>query len=168
MYCSGCGTELLAGGDFCHKCGRKAPQETSPALISQDSPAAASRPRNDEELLLALEKEVPNLHKCYACSSGKGLVYIDFGLGMAETGRKWKEAILSGIVSAVSLPLTGVGKLILPTKKRGIRVIRLRLAVCTECVTAEPDFTEHPWFQILWEYGFNEFIPPNELSLFPK
>jgi len=62
----------------------------------------------------------------------------------------------------------GMGKLILPTKRNGIRVIPLYLTVCSKCMSREPDFTKHPCFSILWDYGFNKFIPASELPKFLK
>lgn len=168
MYCPACGAQLLAESEFCHKCGRKFPHDLLQTTETRDHGVAVTRPRNEEELAAALERELPKLQRCSVCSARNDLTYINFGLGMLETGRRWKDTLLSTAVSAVSLPLMGMGKLILPTKRNGIRVIPLYLTVCSKCMSREPDFTKHPCFSILWDYGFNKFIPASELPKFLK
>lgn len=168
MYCPACGAQLLSESEFCHKCGRKSPHELLLTIDTRDRGVVVTRPRNEEELIAALERELPKLQRCSVCSAKDNLTYINFGLGMLKTGRRWKETFLSAAVSAVSLPLVGMGKLILPTKLSSIRVIPLFLAVCSKCISGEPDFTKHPCFSILWDYGFNKFIPTNELPKFLK
>jgi hypothetical protein len=39
----------------------------------------------------------------------------------------------------------------------------LRLAACSDCASQFVDYSLHPWFPILFEYGYDEFISPEEI-----
>ena len=171
MFCPGCGAELQIDGAFCHKCGR---QQYDRQVRSTDSSAfdsskisrAGTDAKNKKELIAKIRQGAPDLNSCQICSTSAKLNCIEFGLGKLKTGRKWGETVTSVLASAVSLPVFGVGGVVLPTKKSDMKVIRLRLVLCTRCLTAKPDFTAHPWFQNLWEAGYNQFVPPERLGLF--
>jgi hypothetical protein len=165
MFCPGCGAKLQIDGAFCHKCGRRIHSIDSSVIALREINRATFAARN-ERTLLAIRHGAPSLSICQICSASAELSYMEFGLGKLEIRRRWDETFISALVSAVSLPVFGLGMTTLPTKKSGMRVIRLRLILCSKCLTARPDFRSHPWFRKLWECGYNQFIPPEQLSLF--
>lgn len=165
MFCSSCGTELQIDGVFCHKCGRQV--STADSLIIESSEVGQVKPdaKNREDLIAKIRQGAPDLYHCQICSASAELSYIEFGLGKLKMGRRWDETVASILFSAVSLPATGIGRVVFPSKKSDIGIVCLRLVLCSSCLTAQPDFTVHPWFQKLWQAGFNQFIPPDKLGL---
>jgi hypothetical protein len=97
------------------------------------------------------------------CSAANDLVYVDFGLARTKTRRDWNDTIASVILSAVSLPLGGFGLIRLPGKTTKTSMFTLRLAACSDCASQFVDYSLHPWFPILFEYGYDEFISPEEI-----
>jgi hypothetical protein len=122
------------------------------------------QPRNDEELVAALRREPVGTDRCLVCSAVDDLVHIDFGLAKVKKSRKWNETIASLIFSAISVPLGGYGLIRIPGKSTETEMFTLRLLLCRNCFSEYPDYSLHPWFSILWEYGYNQFVSPAEIA----
>ncbi len=166
MFCPGCGTDLQIDGAFCSKCGRQVRSIDSSVFGSLEANRASPDARNEKDWIAEIRQGAPDLNRCQICSAYAELTCIDFGLGKLITGRRWGETITSAVVSAVFLPIFGIGKVVLPTKKSDMKVVRLRLVLCSKCQTDKPNFMAHPWFQKLWESGYNQFITPERLGFF--
>ncbi|HTV06718.1 MAG TPA: hypothetical protein VME86_15220 [Acidobacteriaceae bacterium] len=168
MFCPGCGSELLAESAYCHKCGKPISLMIHADAASQVSASAKSQVESEQELRAKIRQGAPDLEHCQICSSSAEVTFIDFGLGKLATRRRWAEAGVSLLTSAIFLPLFGIGKFALPTKASNLKVVRLRLVLCARCVSHTPDYAAHPWFQELWNAGFDQFIPPERLGLYYK
>jgi hypothetical protein len=101
---------------------------------------------------------------CFVCGSEENLVQFEFGLAKTRTQRNWGETAASAILSAVSLPLTGFGLIRLPGKSTQTSVFTLRFTACSRCASKNLDYSFHPWFPIIFDYGYNRFIPPQEIE----
>lgn len=120
--------------------------------------------RNDDELVAAMKQIGPRLHECHICSGTVGLQTIDFGLAKFFVRRRWAETAATLGLSAATLYLMGVGMVTLPTKQHRRSVLHLRLVRCSNCATQPPQFTSHPWYGLLWNYGYMQFIPPEQVD----
>jgi len=163
VFCPTCGVGFLEEAEFCHKCGRRAPLLEPPAIAEAQDLQTERPPRNDRELAAALRRKVVRLDRCLICSSANDLVSIDFGLAKTKTGRDWNDTVASVVVSAVSLPLGGFGRLILPRKSTRTTLFTLRFTACANCASEDLDYSLHPWFDILVDYGYNQFLSPGEM-----
>lgn len=168
MFCPACGAELFEDAAYCHKCGREfqLPQAVAVPRAQTELP---SRRLSKDELLSALKEKSVNLNKCHSCLAETGLLKLDFGLAMIKTGRNWQETIASVAISAISLPLGGIGLIKLPSKNTEIDVLPLEFHICLDCFeeigdARKIDFSLHPWFGLLWDYGYNRFITPSEIE----
>jgi hypothetical protein len=119
-------------------------------------------------LISAIRQGAPDTSKCQICFSSTELFLIEFGLGKFQASRRWDRVFGSALISAVSLPLCGLGFIALPTKKTNLEIVRLKLVLCSRCWTSQRnlDFRAHPWFQPLWNSGYHQFIPPEKLDFF--
>ncbi|MGB7549203.1 MAG: hypothetical protein WBM14_15800 [Terracidiphilus sp.] len=165
MFCPACGVALYEENGYCHKCGRKVPPLGPVAFSKIQVLQPPLPPRNDNELVAALRREAVNLDRCLLCGVADDLVYIDFGFAKTKTGRNWSETVASVIMSAVSLPLGGFGLIRLPGKTTQTSMFTLRFPACAECASEDIDYTFHPWFPILFDYGYNHFISPEEIVI---
>jgi hypothetical protein len=156
----------VEGAVFCHKCGTRIPLLVPNQPRETTAPIRAPKLSKKKELIQHLKNAVPRLSQCCICSTSENLQYFEFGLGMLETRRRWLEAGASVALSALSLPLTGFGMLTLPTKEENWSVVRMALAVCPECLQEKPEYVLHPWFALLWNYGYNVFFSTEQLKWF--
>lgn len=165
MYCPACGTVLYEETVYCHKCGRRISWLEPPTTVHIPTQQPRLKPRNDKELIEALDRETLRYDRCLVCSRIDNLVFIDFGLSRTKKGRKWNETIASVVVSAVSIPLGGFGLIRLPGKTSETIMFPMRFTACKACVSDDLDYSLHPWFDLLWDYGFNQFICPEEMII---
>lgn len=166
MFCPACGVALYEELAFCHKCGRKiTPPDPTPRQQIQVMPSPQTPPRNDTELAAALRRESVPSDMCLICGAEDSLVLIDFGLAKTKTRRNWSDTVSSVVVSAVSLPLVGLGLIRLPGKTTQTSMFTLRFTACVKCASQNIDYSFHPWFPILFDYGYNQFISPQELAI---
>jgi hypothetical protein len=168
MYCPGCGARMPEATSFCQICGRSVSPLTRP--ISSEQAVQRSNPARskDDELEDLLGRSPVRADRCVICSTNGELALFDFGLARIKVTRNWTETIASAAVSAVSLPLIGFGMVRLPGKTTTTRMFKLRMALCEECLSeccgGFPDPSIHPWFPILWEYGYRQVVPSQAIS----
>lgn len=163
MYCPGCGARMPDATELCQICGRRVPPLTRPLrserAVQRPDPARSK----DEELEDLLNRSPVRPDRCVICSTNGELAFFDFGLARVKVARNWTETIASAAVSAVSLPLVGVGMVRLPGKTTTTSMFKLRMALCEECLLeccgGFPDPSIHPWFPILWEHGYRHIVP---------
>src|SRR5256885_15855613 len=115
MFCCRCGAPIFQQAPVCLSCG---------GAISDPASAATS--------VSAEGTPIPLI--CHNCGKSDELVAWDFGLGRAiTTKRNWDETLISGAISAVTLPLIGVGMVRLPGNRSTFAVLRLWLLLCESC-----------------------------------
>jgi hypothetical protein len=164
MYCPACGTELYRESVFCHKCGRRTLSLEPPTNATLQTQQQLLKPRNDKELVEALDQKTLRYDKCLVCLRVDNLVFVDFGLSRTKRGRKWNETIASVLISSISVPLGGFGLIRLPGKTSETIMFPMRFTVCKTCISEDMDYSLHPWFDLLWDYGFNQFVCPEEIT----
>jgi hypothetical protein len=114
-------------------------------------------------------------NQCHNCGSDANVARYPFALATtSETRRHWGMTAASIALSAVTLPLFGVGRLMGPNKSRVARVVRLELVLCQACreeriAAGHVDlatlcYTMHPDWNRLREMGFTEFITAEEVA----
>ena len=170
MYCCICGSQNPDGASYCHKCGRSLFREETtqegqqPAQIS---PRQVEAPLTEEQQQL-IDQLLPidqKAYECHACGRTDNQYSWDFGLGKnISTQRAWGETAWSVAVSAVTLPLIGVGGLRLPGKKTSLRVLRLRLILCDSCHQRQLHYSLHPWWTVARRLGYTEFLDAKDLQ----
>ena len=113
---------------------------------------------------------------CHACSGATDVSYFDFGLArMIKQERDWKSTGISAAISAVTIPLLGVGGLYGPSKTSTAQLLRMRVALCKNCVESrkgifggfkanEGNCSAHPMWRECHNAGFTKFISNNELT----
>lgn len=113
---------------------------------------------------------------CHSCGATENLKFFDFGLArVVEQKRDWKVTAATAAISAVTLPLFGVGRLYGPSKTTRGHLLRARLVLCPSCVNMraglfggftpkEMHCTIHPAWNELHDAGFTRFVPGDELS----
>ena len=166
MYCCKCGARLLQESDYCHKCGEAVPTLHKPQVISHSGPKHA-KDLNSEDT--ALIKELRSIDRrsdrCHACDCKEGLLSWEFGLGKPISNQwEWGETALSVAFSAITIPLLGVGALRIPGKSTRLRVLPLKLRLCKDCQAAKKGYKSHPWWNVLRQYGYTEFVLPQQMS----
>lgn len=167
MFCPACVTEVDPDAHFCPRCGHKLSPVAAtqpPARIPLRGYPPMQPVRNDKELAAALRQIGPKLNECHICSGKVGLQKIDFGLAKYYARRRWAEMAATMGMSAVTLYLMGIGIVTLPTKQTRRSVIRLRLVRCLNCAAQPPQFDRHPWYGLLWNYGYIQLIPPEQME----
>jgi hypothetical protein len=107
---------------------------------------------------------------CHYCGSVDDLVHWDFALmRVADSKRSWGETIGTAAVSAITLPLLGVGAVRLPGSSLEGQALHLRLVVCKPCCRKEGNMlglfmlnekraSKHPLWQPLHDAGFTKFL----------
>jgi len=167
ISCPYCRAELDRDSRFCHRCGHELStgQEIQPkATVPSRSYQPIRLVQSDDELIAALRQTRPRSDECHICSGTSGLRKIDFGLAKYFVRRRWAEMVGSLGVSAVTLYLMGIGMVTLPTKQTRRSIVRLRLVRCSKCADQPPQFTRHPWYGLLWNYGYMQFVPPEQME----
>lgn len=161
----------MEDGNYCHKCG--APLSSTTIDIDAVGRIQASRTQGIEPLGDAEQRRItkellsidPKSDKCHACGRKERLHRWEFGLGKPVSSRPaWGGTALSVAVSAVALPLIGVGALQLPGKKVSYRVLRLSLVLCEDCWKEQTNYTVHPWWQAAGRLGYKDFFDAEQLK----
>lgn len=113
---------------------------------------------------------------CHFCGSQEKLKRYEFGLMRVESSkRNWSEAVATVAISAVTLPLAGVGRVHLPSKSYSGSLLRLNLVACDACVRKNSNFLglffvkekhamHHPLWQSLQDSGFTKYVAPDDLE----
>jgi hypothetical protein len=165
MYCCKCGVKLAAEAAYCHKCG---------ALVYSDKQNQIAESRrwphpqinNPEdralvEELLSIDRR-PN--RCHACGQAEDLLSWDFGVGKpVGTEREWAGTAMSVVLSALTLPLFGVGAVQLPGRSTRLRILPLKLVLCARCYQGKKSYESHPWSPALRRHGYTEFVGAEDL-----
>lgn len=154
MFCCACGAPTVDDARFCHKCGKPVPAEPA---ISEPNP---QQPRQE-----TLSPD-SRLNQCHSCGRKDNLHGWDFGLAMPlASGRVWSSTVASVAVSAVTIPLLGVGGFQLPGKRTTFRVLRLRLLLCDSCARqGGKHYSLHPSWGEATRLGFTEFLDADGLK----
>jgi hypothetical protein len=170
MFCCKCGAGNPDDASYCHKCGRslykeeakqieELPKNKNPNQV--EAPPIEEQRRLIDELLSVDQKP----HECHACGRTDNLYRWDFGLGKKiSIKRAWGETAWSVAISAVSLPLIGVGGVQLPGKKTRLHVLRLQLILCDTCRRGQIKYSFHPWWEPARRLGYTEFLNSDELN----
>ena len=107
---------------------------------------------------------------CHYCGSEHDLVPFDFALmRVNETKHELGGTLVSAAISAMAIPLLGVGALKLPGKSFQGVAYHLKLAVCKPCCKREGNIfglfminekraSKHPMWDTLQEAGFTKFF----------
>jgi hypothetical protein len=158
MYCCNCGAQTYKDSRFCHKCGSSVPEETEPCHDSEG--------KQEQQLLQELMSKDRKAHVCHRCGGSGKLFCWDFGLGKpVASKRAWAGTAASLAVSAITLPLLGVGRLDLPGKKTTLSVLRLRLMLCESCKKLDGiHYSLHPWWEDALRMGYTQFLNADDLK----
>lgn len=114
-------------------------------------------------------------NQCHNCGSSANVERYSFALATPSvTKRQWGMTAASIALSAVTLPLFGMGRWMGASKSKMARVVRLELVLCEECRAkrvADGDadlasrcFPMHPHWGRLREMGFTEFLTAEEAA----
>lgn len=113
---------------------------------------------------------------CHGCKSADQLTDFEFGLARNQKQeRDWKSTGISAAVSALTMPLLGVGALYGPGKTSTAQLLRLRLKLCQKCINSrkglfggfaakEDTCALHPMWNDLQGAGFKKYVGTNELG----
>lgn len=113
---------------------------------------------------------------CHLCGSVTDLTRHVFGMSKVLSRKltwDWSEAGVSAAVSAIALPLVGVGRFAGPGVTTQRQYLRMNLVVCASClrkrrrlfgvVFRKKDYRMHPWFENAKELGFTKVLDGYEL-----
>lgn len=172
MFCCKCGALNPDNANYCHRCGVAvfkqlgASDESLGMLPNKAENPKTNPPKDDEsDLLSPLALIDPKPHTCHRCGTKKDIYGWDFALGMVlSTRRSWGQTAWSVAVSAVTLPTVGYGGLELPGKVSHLRVVRMRLILCSLCKPRGVEYSLHPWWSVLQRLGFTRFLGPDDLD----
>lgn len=113
---------------------------------------------------------------CHLCSARPPVTSIDFAVAKKlNTTRDWSSTVASVALSAVTLPLFGMGHLQGPGKQVSYRTLRLHLMLCQKCrderrgmfrsiKLGHEDFARHPAVNQASRIGYNIILTPQELD----
>jgi hypothetical protein len=174
VYCCNCGAENPNYGRYCHRCGNALisgainDQLDSKALAQRQPTAAKALSEEEEDEVRGLRK----LHRidtkpleCHSCGRTEGLIGYKFGLAkVLSSKRDWTRTVGSVVLSAISVPLVGVGKLELPGKSNKVRALRLRLVLCESCRAAQLNYPAHPWWHSALKLGYNTLLSERDME----
>jgi len=166
MFCCKCGAQNPDDGSYCFKCGEALYKEV--AAETREQPTISSQQRLTEEERQFISELLPidqKPHKCHVCGKTANLFSWDFGLGKeVSTKRAWGETAWSVAVSVVTLPLIGVGGVNWPEKKTRLRVLRLKLILCSSCRDTNFVYSFHPWWEPARRLGYTNLLNADELN----
>lgn len=165
MFCCSCGAENPNNATVCWQCGTAFIQlSASVSSQSEKQPHTAETQhlRSLSERLAAID---PKEDVCHGCGGKDGLTVYPFGLAK-KLGREWHvaETIASVGISAVSLPLVGLGILRLPGNTTTFQVLRMKLVLCPNCRKKRINYELHPWFATVSHAGFTKFMDRYDLE----
>ncbi len=173
VYRCACGAENPDYGRYCHQCGTTLiPQARNPDLASSRtsrSQATSAKESAEEtaeiQALRALARMDVKSSECHGCGRTEGLTAYEFGLAkVLSAERDWTRTAASVVVSAVSVPLTGVGMIQLPGKRTKARALRMKLILCETCRKAQVSYPAHPWWYPAQKLGYDTFLGEEELK----
>jgi len=160
MHCSTCGAPTFKDSRFCHKCGSVISAEPEPSNASE-----GEQEQREQRLIDELLSKNRKQHECHQCGTKGKLFAWDFGLAKPiGSKRVWARTAASVALSAITLPLLGVGRLDLPGKKTSLGVLRLRLLLCEECKRGRINYTIHPCWNDALRLGYTEFLTADDLN----
>jgi hypothetical protein len=103
-------------------------------------------------------------NRCNACGQTTKLLRWDFGLGKpVASARNWAGTALSVGLSALTIPLVGLGAVQLPGRSTRFRILRFQLVLCEHCYQKKHGFEAHPWWAVLRKHGYTEFLSAADL-----
>jgi len=146
MFCCRCGAPIFQQASICLSCGGDLsdPPSKATSVSAEGTPAPL---------------------KCHSCGKSDELVAWDFGLGKTITTKSnWDETLISGAISAVALPLIGVGIVRLPGNRSTFAVLRLRLLLCESCCRNRASYSCHPYWNEANRMGYTRFFDSSELG----
>ena len=90
----------------------------------------------------------------------------DFGLGKPIASKRvWASTAASLAVSAMTVPLFGLGRLDLPGRKTTFTVLRLQLVLCESCQQRGGiHYSVHPWWGDALRLGYTQFFDGDDLE----
>jgi hypothetical protein len=168
MFCCRCGARNPNDAIYCNKCGNLASEQEANGLLWTDENSKRPRSSGGSKSQLLSESVVRDQKpsQCHGCGRADQLYTWDFGLGKEiSTRRAWEETAASVAISAITVPLLGVGMLRLPGKKTRFQVLRLQLILCEKCRDSRmTTYLAHPLWEPAHKLGFTEFMNANELA----
>jgi hypothetical protein len=179
VYCCACGAENPDCGCYCHRCGSALiPHTRNPDPVSSRTSRSQPRSANHsaEEAAEAAEAAEINALRalaridvkpceCHGCGRTEGLTAYEFGLAkVLSAKRDWTRTAASVVISAVSVPLTGLGMIQLPGKRTRVRALRMKLILCETCRKKQVNYPAHPWWYPAQELSYDTFLGEEELK----
>ncbi len=172
VYCCNCGAENPDCGRYCHRCGTAllsgaTHPEPNPKPPAQNQPTAAKVLDEEEEIsgIRKLSSVDTKPYECHSCGRTQGLMGYEFGLAkVLSSERDWTMTAASVVVSAISMPLVGLGMLELPGKRNRVRALRLRLVLCESCRVGQLNYRTHPWWHSAQRLGYNTLLSEQDLE----
>jgi hypothetical protein len=173
VYCCACGAENPDYGHYCHQCGNAlTPHARNPDLVSSQTSQSQPRSASDSEedaaevkALRALARIDVKPCECHVCGQTQELTSYEFGLAkVLSAKRNWTRTAASVVISAVSVPLTGLGMIELPGKRTRVRALRMKLILCETCRKTQLNYPAHPWWYPAQEIGYDTFLGERELQ----
>jgi hypothetical protein len=111
---------------------------------------------------------------CHGCGSGDELE--DFLFGLAQLGspiKQWAPTAISLAISALAIPIAGIGYLAWRKDKALGMGFVLRLVLCSHCADDYSDYYGnlsqeayrlHPWYDRVVDEGYTEFVPDGRFA----
>jgi hypothetical protein len=173
VYCGSCGAENPEYGRYCHRCGTVFVSGSTNA-----EPGSAPTAKGQSTAVSALDEDEPEVRglrklaridtkplECHSCGKTEGLIGYKFGLAkVLSAKRDWTGTAVSAVVSAVSIPLVGLGMIELPGKKTRLRALRMKLVLCEPCRRAQTSYSAHPWWHSAHVLGYTTFLSEEDLE----
>jgi hypothetical protein len=188
MYCWECGSPNPERSNFCPSCGSKLREvPPTPEPTGQEKGGQQQVPETafweDSATQLELLQSLSEIHEldskknlCHLCGIRSPRSAYEFGVArIMSTRRDWGKTIASVAISAITLPLLGVGRFKGPGKETRARIIRLELMVCDFCKDnrtslfnsvklSYDDYEMHPSVKKATEISFAKIITREELK----
>ncbi len=165
MYCCSCAAQTSEESHICHKCGTPVPHTPFNNASTQRpfGSETEQEQRRVEQRLLSKDRKPHQWHQC----EGRGKLHgWDFGLGkiIAEK-RVWGATAVSVAVSAITVPILGVGMLERPGKETSLTVLRLRLMLSESgSQRGGVSYSVHPCWDGAMSLGYTEFLSADDLK----
>jgi hypothetical protein len=156
---------IVKDAAYCHKCGDILFQEPTITGSELRKPALSQSRDEDQHLVEELLAIDPKPSNCHSCGKTQSLSRYPFALGKpVSTQREWGTTALSVAFSVVTIPLLGVGGVRLPGKSTRLRILRLTLVLCSQCLKNNKGCEIHPWWTIARKHGYTEFLSADDVS----
>jgi len=168
MFCCKCGARNPRHAVYCNKCGNSVVEQNVSDLRRRKEGASPPKlPREDGQARLFAELSRPDQKpdQCHACGKKDQLYRWEFGMARElSTRRTWEDTAVSVAVSAITIPLLGVGGFQLPGKKSRLQVLRLQLVLCEGCRKRRVTYAAHPSWELAQKLGYTLLLDAHELS----